>query len=67
MADVIDLANELAEWQLEQALRVHRPAVEEASSECDDCGEQIPAARLAAVPGCRTCVDCQSIREVRRG
>lgn len=31
--------------------------------ECDDCGEDIPAARRAALPGTRTCVTCQSKRD----
>lgn len=68
MADVIDLANELAEWQLEQALRVHRPApAEEGTSECDECGDDIPDARRVAVPGVRLCIDCQKVEERRHG
>jgi RNA polymerase-binding protein DksA len=30
---------------------------------CEDCGDQIPAARLLAVPTAVLCVDCQSERE----
>ncbi len=30
---------------------------------CPDCGEEIPAARLAAVPDAVRCVDCQRDRE----
>ncbi len=29
-------------------------------SECEDCGEPIPAARRAALPGVRRCIACQS-------
>lgn len=29
-------------------------------SECEDCGEPIPAARRAAIPGVRRCIACQS-------
>ena len=38
------------------------------SDECEDCGEDIPPARRAALPGTRTCVACQSKRDatVRR-
>lgn len=25
---------------------------------CRECGEEIPAERLAAIPGCELCVDC---------
>jgi phage/conjugal plasmid C-4 type zinc finger TraR family protein len=30
---------------------------------CIDCEEEIPEARRRAVPGCRRCVDCQSLHE----
>ncbi|MBE7211129.1 MAG: DksA/TraR family C4-type zinc finger protein [Gluconacetobacter diazotrophicus] len=30
---------------------------------CDECGEEIPAARRRALPGARTCVACQSERD----
>ncbi len=36
----------------------------EGSEECDDCGEDIPPARRAALPSTRTCVACQSTRDV---
>jgi phage/conjugal plasmid C-4 type zinc finger TraR family protein len=42
--------------------RVMMPAGD-GSDECDDCGEDIPAARRAALPGTRTCVACQSKRD----
>lgn len=31
---------------------------------CADCGEAIPAARRAAVPGVKRCVGCESDREL---
>jgi phage/conjugal plasmid C-4 type zinc finger TraR family protein len=31
--------------------------------ECEDCGQAIPAARRKALPGARTCVGCQSLRD----
>jgi phage/conjugal plasmid C-4 type zinc finger TraR family protein len=37
----------------------------DAASECDDCGQNIPSARRAALPGVRTCVSCQSKRDAR--
>ena len=30
---------------------------------CDDCGETIPERRRRALPGIRTCVACQSLRD----
>ncbi|MFT4563347.1 MAG: phage/conjugal plasmid C-4 type zinc finger TraR family protein [Gammaproteobacteria bacterium] len=32
-------------------------------AECQECGEEIPAARRAAVAGVRRCVDCQEHRD----
>lgn len=37
----------------------------EGLAECEDCGEDIPAARRRALPGARTCVGCQSVRDKR--
>lgn len=34
------------------------------AEDCDECGEPIPAKRRAAIPGVRTCVACQSQRDV---
>jgi len=34
-------------------------------SECEECGEPIPEARRRALPGARTCVACQSLRDRR--
>lgn len=31
--------------------------------ECEDCGDVIPPARRAAVPGVRRCVPCQEIAD----
>ncbi|WP_265326132.1 TraR/DksA family transcriptional regulator, partial [Escherichia coli] len=33
---------------------------------CNDCGNVIPAQRLAALPDVVTCIDCQQMRERRR-
>ena len=35
----------------------------ESAEDCDECGEPIPKKRRAALPGVRTCVACQSIRD----
>lgn len=35
----------------------------EGSDLCDECGERIPDRRREALPGVRTCVSCQSIRD----
>ncbi|QDZ06814.1 DksA/TraR family C4-type zinc finger protein [Sphingomonas panacisoli] len=33
------------------------------SIECEDCGDDIPERRRRALPGTRTCVACQNIRD----
>lgn len=44
------------------AARARMPSGDSAT-ECDDCGEAIPAKRRAALPGVRTCVACQAERD----
>ncbi|WP_095096631.1 TraR/DksA C4-type zinc finger protein [Pseudomonas sp. Irchel 3A5] len=68
MADVIDIANDQADYFLQVALdRRKRSLVATVSAEdCEDCGEPIPEPRRVAVLGCGTCIDCQAIRERRR-
>jgi phage/conjugal plasmid C-4 type zinc finger TraR family protein len=31
--------------------------------DCEECGDKIPLARRKAMPGARTCVACQSVRD----
>ncbi|MCQ2994196.1 TraR/DksA C4-type zinc finger protein [Pseudomonas syringae] len=68
MADVIDIANEQADYILQVALGRHKRSLVTAVSaeNCDNCGEPIPEARRAAVPGCDTCIVCQTFLERRR-
>lgn len=68
MADIIDIANDQADYFLRVALdRRQRQASTAASAEfCDDCGEPIPLLRQQMVQGCQTCVSCQELRERRR-
>ncbi len=37
----------------------------EGADHCVECGEEIPPARRRAIPGARTCVQCQSGRDRR--
>jgi phage/conjugal plasmid C-4 type zinc finger TraR family protein len=43
-----------------------RMLVGESETHCAECGEQIPEGRRRAVPGVRTCVECQSARDARQ-
>ena len=42
--------------------RLNMPSGDSAR-ECDECGEPIPKRRRDALPGVRTCVQCQSERD----
>lgn len=67
MADVIDVANDQADYHLQVALqRRARPATKPSSPFCEDCEELIPMVRQQLVLGCNTCVSCQELRERRR-
>jgi phage/conjugal plasmid C-4 type zinc finger TraR family protein len=46
------------------AARARLPAGE-GTSHCVECGAEIPQARRRALPGARTCVQCQSGRDAR--
>ncbi|HDT3081134.1 TPA: TraR/DksA family transcriptional regulator [Klebsiella aerogenes] len=64
MADIIDTAAEIEELQRNAALSAHRINRNAVSAEhCSECGESIPSPRRAAVPGCQTCAECQSVIE----
>ena len=66
MVDIIDTAAEIEELQRNAALSSHRLNRNSVSAErCEECGEGIPEPRRAAVPGCQTCAECQSVIELR--
>lgn len=37
----------------------------ESATECEDCGDSIPKRRRTALPGVRTCVTCQTVRDAK--
>ncbi|MGG8232789.1 TraR/DksA family transcriptional regulator [Klebsiella aerogenes] len=66
MPEIIDQANELAQRRIDMAIAAHRINRNTVSAEhCSECGEDIPAPRRAAVPGCQTCAECQSVIELK--
>lgn len=66
-AEIIDQANELVEQNINHAIQAHRINRNAVSAEyCEECGESIPTARRVAVPGCKTCAECQGIIELKR-
>jgi len=68
MADKADIAGDLIEQNLEAAMANHRNQVTPKNDEpyCLECGEEIPAARREALPGCAHCVSCQNDLELAR-
>ena len=67
--DITDYATEREEVQLAEALARHQRATAPAGVGallCVDCDEPIPAKHRESIPGCMTCVECQSLREARR-
>ncbi|HGH4596309.1 TPA: TraR/DksA family transcriptional regulator [Enterobacter cloacae] len=65
--DIIDTAAEIEELQRNAALSAHRINRNAVSAEhCAECGEDIPAPRRSAVPGCQTCAECQADLELIR-
>lgn len=67
MTDIIDIANDQAEYFLQVALdRRQRPTSAVSVQVCEDCDEPIPLLRQQTIQGCATCVSCQGLRERRR-
>ena len=67
MADVIDVANDQAQYLLDMALLQRAKMPVRASAQfCYDCDEPIPPLRREKVLGCQTCVSCQELRERRK-
>ncbi len=69
MTDVFDRAQDLDATMRDAAIAEQRARMGHGPAllRCEDCGEEIPEARRAAVAGCRTCIDCQGLRERAAG
>jgi len=66
MADECDLAQEIQALHLRIALEGRERSGRGPSLHtCEECGDSIPDARRAAIPGIRLCVDCQEERDAR--
>ena len=64
MPDIIDDANNSADQHLLKCIALARSFLPPQTKEgdditCEECGDEIPAARRRALPGCRTCLPCQ--------
>lgn len=62
---------ELAEYERNQAKAIMSAPTSPSAQNCADCGDEIPEARRAAVPGVLRCMECQQQTEhennIKRG
>lgn len=58
-------AQELADYERNQARSIMPAPEGKSATHCEDCGVRIPAARRKAVPGVQRCIDCQAWDEER--
>lgn len=66
--DVTDRATGLEEAdRIGGVAMVRERLMGQGAEECDECGIEIPEARRRAAPWAVCCVDCQGLRERRRG
>lgn len=66
--DIADEAQRYEEAFIGRALARQAQAVRSGTAsafECDECSDEIPAARRVAIPGVRLCVYCQEDKERR--
>lgn len=65
MADIIDMANDRAQAELDAAIAACVGNVSSADSAiwCEECDAQIPEKRRELIKGCRYCVHCQGVFE----
>lgn len=67
MADVVDIANDYAQAEIDSALKARQAKeIKESSDTCIECGYEIPSERQVVVPGCQLCVSCAEELEDKR-
>lgn len=66
MADPVDIAGEQEAMLMSSLLAERVQYRGQSAAYCEDCGDDIPEPRRAGVPGVRTCVACQALRERHR-
>lgn len=72
MSDPIDRANDTAQFNNDLDIKQHlvdhalpEQLIVDGIVECMDCENEIPLNRLAALPNCVRCIDCQTVYEIR--
>lgn len=65
--DTVDRARHLEELDRAAAMaRVRAALTQTGATTCVGCGDPLPAARQAAMPAARRCIDCQDQAERRQ-
>lgn len=65
MADTIDQGVETADLFLQAALSTRVTYSGISASHCEECDAEIPLKRQQTIRGCRLCVDCASVQEIK--
>lgn len=64
--DVADIAQREYDHELATILANRpKPSDQPSATECDECLVPIPEQRRLAVPGCRLCIDCKTLVEIK--
>ncbi len=64
MSDVVDMAEERLDFERARLSGIFQARVSPSGvTECEDCGDTIPAERLAAAPFATRCLHCQELFE----
>ena len=68
VADIIDMANDRAQVELDAAIAacVGTGSTAESALYCEECDTQIPEKRRELIQGCTHCVQCQGMNEERQ-
>ena len=65
MTDIVDLANDLVELRLQEAIASCPRHTGPSATHCEECDDVIPERRRKALPGVQTCTFCQGLLESR--
>lgn len=67
--DKAAIADQIIQESLDKAIQAHRQRATmdtgHSDPDCTSCGNEIPAARRKALPGCKLCVECAQASESR--
>jgi len=67
MADICDVADEAIEESLNRSIAQIPRYTGISATECEECGEDIPELRRAAVPGVKLCTPCAEREALVKG